>query len=269
MNDIRDQIDKDAWRREFRHRRRFDRGNGHRWVGAFIIIVGIAALLKAMILPIPGWIFSWPMILIAVGVFIGLRHNFRHPTWFILVVLGGIFLMQNNFPDFVERRYVWPLGLILLGIFFFFRPKSRWQRDCGPGFPPNNSNIPGGTPGAPGETADNFSSAELIDSTSIFGGIKKNVLSKNFKGGDVVNILGGSEINLSQADIQGTAKLEVTQFFGGTKIIIPADWEVHPEMTAIFGSVEDKRNMINPPSGNKVLIIEGTSIFGGIEIKSY
>jgi hypothetical protein len=40
-------------------------------------------------------------------------------------------------------------------------------------------------------------------------------------------------------------------------------------MVAIFGGIEDKR----PPQLNaipdKVLIIEGTSIFGGIDIKSF
>src|SRR5690349_22431252 len=40
----------------------------------------------------------------------------------------------------------------------------------------------------------------FIDVTAVFGGIKKNVLSKNFKGGDITSFMGGSEIDLSQAD---------------------------------------------------------------------
>ena len=43
-------------------------------------------------------------------------------------------------------------------------------------------------------------------------------------------------------------------------------------MVAIFGGVEDKRpqladtSTVNP---NKVLVLKGTCIFGGIDIKSY
>lgn len=110
---------------------------------------------------------------------------------------------------------------------------------------------------------------DFIDSVSIFGQVKKNIYSKNFKGGDVVNIMGGADINLIQADIQHPVVLEVVQIFGGTTIIVPAHWKVNPEMTAIFGGVEDKRFVNNIAVDNqKNLIIRGTSIFGGITIKS-
>ncbi|MBM3416907.1 MAG: hypothetical protein FJY20_10820 [Bacteroidetes bacterium] len=53
------------------------------------------------------------------------------------------------------------------------------------------------------------------------------MLSKDFKGGDIVNIFGGTEFNLSQADIKGRVTLEVTTIFGGTKLIVPSHWEVN------------------------------------------
>lgn len=118
------------------------------------------------------------------------------------------------------------------------------------------------------ESSNKFSE-DYIDSVSIFGQVKKNIYSKNFKGGDVVNIMGGADINLIQADIQHPVVLEVVQIFGGTTIIVPAHWKVNPEMTAIFGGVEDKRFVNNIAVDNqKNLIIRGTSIFGGITIKS-
>jgi predicted membrane protein len=113
-----------------------------------------------------------------------------------------------------------------------------------------------------------MSDEELIDSTSVFGGSKKKVLSKNFRGGDIVNIFGGTEIDLSQADIYGEVKLELTQIFGGTKLIIPSNWKLIVKNAAILGGIEDKRPN-QPFDPNKVLILTGTSIFGGIEIRSY
>jgi predicted membrane protein len=114
------------------------------------------------------------------------------------------------------------------------------------------------------------SSEELLEAVSVFGGTKRTVISKNFKGGEITCIFGGSELNLSQADIQGKAFLEVNQLFGGTKLIVPSNWQVQVESTAILGSVEDTRigNKDNLDQ-NKVLVLEGTSVFGGISIKSY
>ncbi len=56
-----------------------------------------------------------------------------------------------------------------------------------------------------GYGSKSFSSEDYIDATTVLGGIHKNIISKNFKGGDITIFMGGAEINLSQADIQGTA----------------------------------------------------------------
>ena len=97
----------------------------------------------------------------------------------------------------------------------------------------------------------------------------KIYLSKNFKGGDITIFMGGAELNLSQADIQGTAALDITQIMGGTKIVVPPHWTIRSELTSVFGSIEDKRQNIGIPNPEKVLIIDGTSVFGGIEIRNY
>ena len=111
---------------------------------------------------------------------------------------------------------------------------------------------------------------DFLDSVSIFGGVKRLVLSKNFKGADIVNIFAGTELNLSQADFTQPPVMDITQMFGGTKLTVPADWEVRSEMTAIFGGIDDKRQPRNSQEGpSKVVILRGTSIFGGIEIKSF
>jgi hypothetical protein len=64
--------------------------------------------------------------------------------------------------------------------------------------------------------------------------------------------------------------LEVVNVLGGTKLIVPATWDVQSTMVAVFGGVDDKR-FINPDliDPNKRLIIEGTSFLGGLEIKSF
>lgn len=169
------------------------------------------------------------------------------------------------------NRFFWPFLIIGFGAWMILgRRKSSeldstlWEKRVDPEFP-------GSTPDD--GTQRDFSSGSFaddrIESVSIFGGVKKNIVSKNFQGGEIVNFFGGSEINLMQADIKGRVRLEVVQVFGGTKIIVPANWTIHSEMVAVFGGIEDKR----PPQLNaipdKVLVIEGTSIFGGIDIRSF
>jgi predicted membrane protein len=95
------------------------------------------------------------------------------------------------------------------------------------------------------------------------------VLSKNFKGGEVVCVFAGSEINLTQADFGNTVKIEVVAIFGGTKLIVPANWEIRAETTTILGGIDDKRDPAGMANATKVVILEGVVICGGIEISSY
>ena len=101
--------------------------------------------------------------------------------------------------------------------------------------------------------------------------MKKNIISKNFRGGESVTVFGGTEINLTQADISGAVGLEITQIFGGTKLIVPANWTVQSkELVAILGGIDDKRPPVpNAGAPEKVLILKGTCLLGGIEIRSY
>jgi predicted membrane protein len=115
-----------------------------------------------------------------------------------------------------------------------------------------------------------FGKDDFVESTSIFGGAKKIIISKNFKGGDLVNVFGGTELDLSQADFTGTAVIELTTIFGGTKLLVPSNWSVKSDAVTIFGGIEDKRRMQTiTEAPEKTLLLRGTVIFGGIDIKSF
>jgi len=246
--------------------------SGKALVGLILLGLGFILLLRTLDLYfIPSWIFSWPVFLILIGVFIGSRQGYNRPSAFIPIVIGIIFLSNRILPDMDLNRFFWPFLVIGFGFWMIFgRKKSRlsdssqWDKKVEPDS--------GGGP-EPDYTQSGFTSGSFaedrIESVSIFSGIKKNIVSKNFKGGEIVNFFGGSEINLMQADINGRIQLEVVQVFGGTKIIVPANWTVHSEMVAIFGGIEDKRPPQLNPASDKVLVIQGTSIFGGIDIKSF
>ena len=257
--------------------------SGKALVGMILLGVGCILLLRTLdIFFIPGWVLSWPMFMIAIGLFIGSRQGFDRPSAFVPLIIGVIFLSNRVLPDMDLSRFFWPFLVIAFGVWMIMgrkTPKMDNFRNWGKKVD-NDSASWSATQADPEFTGpadplnpDQPSSAPLpedrVESVSIFGGVKKNIVSKDFRGGEIVNFFGGSEINLMQADINGRAHLEVVQVFGGTKIIVPSNWTVHSEMVAIFGGIEDKRPPQLNAAQDKVLVIQGTSLFGGIDIKSF
>ncbi|HTD42130.1 MAG TPA: DUF5668 domain-containing protein [Mucilaginibacter sp.] len=94
--------------------------NSRTILGAIIVIIGSLFLIDQFNLSfIPDWLFSWPIILIGFGIYTGTRHNFQNKSWFILVLLGLAFLLENSGLFLSEA--IWPGFLILLGLFIIFR----------------------------------------------------------------------------------------------------------------------------------------------------
>jgi predicted membrane protein len=231
------------------------------WTGLFLIVVGLLLLAHKMNAGLPDYIFSWPMLAIAIGFLIGLQHKFRTFIWIIPVVWGVFALVDQLNPQLNLHDYTAPLILILIGLFFIMR-RSRY-----PGFAQRREQW---HKNWREQNINNITDGEWIDSTSVFGGAKKVILSKNFKGGDITCFMGGAEIDFSQADIQGKIVMDTTAVFGGIKLVVPPNWDLKIEITAVFGGVEDKRPVqVTKPDPGKVLVLDGAAVFGGIEINCY
>jgi hypothetical protein len=241
--------------------------NDRFFTGVVMIVVGGAILLKRLGVPFPGWLYDWSAIVILIGLISGIKVRFKGVSWIIIMSIGVFFMLDEVVRDKNIRPYIWPALIIGIGLILLFRPKRKTIniQDVEEGLPPAVIET------KPYDTEVNMAIDDYIDCTSVFGEVKKMVTSKSFKGGEIVCFMGGSQINLTQADIHGPIFLEVTIVFGGTKIVVPPNWEVRSESVAVFAGIEDKRNLL-PGSRfdpNKILIIKGTSVFGGIEIKSF
>jgi predicted membrane protein len=253
------------------------KSHGRVWAGLFLLLVGGLLLLRTLnVVFFPAWFFTWPMFLIAIGAFTGVRHGFRGGFWIILMLVGGIALMNQIDPSLNLDRFTAPFIIMAIGLLFILRPKRnnwrRWKHRHEGNWQAQNFEATSSTTATVGNVSDSYSAdrRDFIDVTAVFGGVKKNVLSKNFKGGDIVSFMGGSEIDLTQADFSGKITIDATNIFGGTKLIVPPTWDVQSDITAIFGGVDDKRQVqgVNMDP-NKVLILDGTCMFGGIEIRSF
>ena len=260
---------------EERFEKRFDRyekkrDKGHVWGGLLLLLVGALLLAREAGVYFPNWFFSWPMIPILVGLMGAIKERFRPGGWIFVLLVGGLFLAGKIVPGLSLTKYIWPIIIITVGLIFIFKPK---HRHC---YAPKRKTVDGdiaGTPPVPNAMDDWQKAmedrADVIDVTAIFGGVKKNMLTKNFRGGDVVAFMGGTEINLSQADFEGKVIIDNVNIFGGTKLIVPPDWDVQSQVVAIFGGVDDKRPPSTHVNRDKVLFLDGTCIFGGVEIRSF
>ncbi len=229
------------------------------WIGILIIFIGILFLGKSFDLNLPKWIFSWPMFVVGLGLAIGISTRFRDWSWAVVTIVGLLFL-GNKMAGYDVRltSVLLPLIMIIVGVKLLTRKKTKKVHH----FDELSGNF------------TNISSDESLDDrisfVAIFGGNKKVMVSKSFKGGEIISVFGGNEINLSKCDINGQVRVEVVQVFGGTKLIVPSNWKIQTEMVSIFGGLDDKRNIIDFEADNsKVLIIEGVSILAGIDIRSY
>jgi predicted membrane protein len=237
-------------------------------LAVFLLLVGIILLLKAMSFTFfPSWAFTWPVMLIAFGLFIGISRGFRDSSWLFFIAIGGFFLADDIIPGFSFHRFMWPIIIMFVGLMILLRPRNnkkqykKWRKDWETHTEPWQT-------GRENTYGSQFVTDDVIDITSVLGGIHKTIVSKNFKGGEIVNFMAGAEINFTQADINGTVTLDITQVMAGMKLIIPPNWQVQNEISSVLGNIDDRRERNAVISQDKVLILKGSSIMAGIDITS-
>jgi predicted membrane protein len=203
-------------------------------------------------------IFSWPMILVAIGT-INLFSKDSLFSGIILLLIGGFFLLPHFLilPGNFAHNF-WPGLLIVIGIMVILKRtifKNRMHRH----FQEHS-------------TSEMKNDAGFIIINNVFSGGKHIVPPTEFKGGKISNIFGGTELDLTQTTLApGTVVLEISCIFGGANIIVPSDWVVTLQMNSILGGFSDKRPIIRNASvaSDRELIIKGSAIFGGGDVKCY
>jgi hypothetical protein len=246
----------------------------------------------------------WPIILIAVGLGRVIEPRGGHGRGFgvVLLVVGTWILLSNL--DLIEYQVwdFWPLLLVLLGVSIVWRalagPGRRGSRgvsaawiagDRGAGATPASGGpdpvTPGAAPdgGAGGAAAPTWErpfagqdrseprpadAASTVSAFAMLGGVRRRSVSQDFRGGDLTAIMGGCELDLRQAAIAGgEAVLETFAFWGGIEIKVPQDWTVLVQGTPLLGSYDDK-TLHAGGDGRQVLVVRGTAIMGGVEVKN-
>ena len=207
--------------------------------GLFLVLIGLVLLLSnlGVLSGLPGYIFSWINIFLLLAIANLFSRNYRGVLLF--AALWGFFILRQ-YTDIQLRDY-WPLILVVIGLSMLMRKRLRSQ--------------------VTSTTDDSF------DEINIFGGSTKKYTSTSLKGGKITNIFGGSEIDLRDCQPEKVVVIEVLTLFGGCELIVPKEWNISVDTTAIFGGFDDKREA-SSHKDPAVVYIKGITIFGGGSLKS-
>ncbi len=112
---------------------------------------------------------------------------------------------------------------------------------------------------------------DSVNAVAVTGGKKETVTSKSFTGGHARAVMGGLELDLTEASIDAPpAVLDVTVLCGGAMIWVPPEWKVRVEASSRLGDAKDLREDGAVAEGDiPDLVIRGSVRFGGLAINSH
>lgn len=236
-------------------------------VGVVLVLIGALVLTKMIFnFTLPNFIIGWPTILMVVGLLIGLRHRFTGHAWWILLAIGIFFFIDKNIIGLGRyRSFLPPVLIMMAGILFILR-----RRSYGPVLGRRRRGRHRFAPGQqPFTTPQGVVGDDVLDMTNILGSSKQYIVSQHFKGGRITSILGSSEVNMTQSNFENQVVIDLVTVMGGTEIIVPANWRIVNQITAILGGIDDKRRFVPSQDYTKTVILQGTVLLGGVDLKSY
>jgi predicted membrane protein len=223
-------------------------------VGAAIIVLGILFLLDNLgIMDARYVIHLWPVLLIIIGV-LKIIQSRSSSSWIIgaiLVFLGTVWTLHRLDIIYYDLHHWWPVLLIIIGIGLL---SKAWT-----GF--HHSAILSGS-------RDSNNSESTVNLLAFMGGNHIKNVSKDFQGGEATAVMGGIEMDLRQASMNGEAVLNIFTFWGGIDIKVPTDWTVILKGVPLLGGFTDKTMPPPPDTPSKRFVIKGYTIMGGVEIKN-
>lgn len=218
--------------------------------GVVLIAAGVIFALNAFEITninifFDGWWTLFIIVPCAIGVF-----DEKEKTGNIIGLLVGVFLLLCC-QDIISFRMLWklviPMIIIIIGIKMVLvniLPNKSTEiikvlkEKCG----------------------------EIPNGTATFSGQNLNFDGEVFEGAELNAIFGGVKCDLRNAIIDKDCVIIATAIFGGIDILVPANVNVKVRSNSLFGGISDKSSK-NSKENSVTVYIEGTCMFGGVDIK--
>jgi predicted membrane protein len=215
-------------------------------MGLCIVAVGILFTLDNLGLAhAEDYARYWPAALIAVGALkLWQSRDGRDVFVSLLLMIAGTWLLLEWLAIVtVSFWQLWPLLLVLFGA------SMVWQGMRGR------------------EQGASSDSIATVSALAVLAGVNRGSNSRAFRGGDLTAVMGGCEIDLRQAAIDGEAVIDVFAMWGGIEIRVPEDWTVVSRVVPVLGGFEDKTRPRQGAMAHR-LVVRGFVIMGGVEVKN-
>lgn len=216
------------------------RSLGQVLVGVLVVLAGVVLLLERTgVLDVDlATVAStlWPLLVVLVGV----TSLLLVPrAWFgpVVVTAAGVVLLLDRLRvlDVSLWEYLWPVAVILIGLGIVLGAAARTEQEG------------------------------RLTAIAFWWGAERRTRTQRFRWASLTAIMGGVELDLREADIEGAARIDVFTFWGGVDIKVPRTWEVRTSGLPLLGGWEDKTEP--PLGGGPVLDVRLVTIMGGAEIR--
>jgi len=124
-----------------------------------------------------------------------------------LIIIGAVLLLHNL--DVEVFRYVWPLIIILVGVYLIYRSTNK------------------------------SSGASKLSEFRIFGDSSHTGFSDEIDGADISHFIGDARIDLSGAKLKpGVNKMNIATFIGDIRVTVPPGMAVSADCSAMFSDIQ-------------------------------
>ncbi len=258
-------------------------------IGLLIIFVGVVFTLDELgVAHALTYLKFWPVALIMIGI---VKVSYARTdggvfAGLIFMLVGGWLQAEELGLITISLRDAWPIGLVLFGAYLVWQGLTKRAPRVPPDSTPSDDvPLPPFAPPAPSpwNNPSPSSTTPLVDpqpanpkvtdtnstmsAMAILGGVSRGNNSRAFRRADLLAIMGGCEIDLRQAAINGEAVIDVFAMWGGIEIRVPEDWTVVSRIVPLMGGIVDKTRPTQGASAHR-LVLRGCAFMGGIEIKN-
>jgi predicted membrane protein len=216
-------------------------------VGLIVIAVGVLMTLDNLqIVDASQYLRFWPAALVVLGL-VKIGHSSEGTGGafggFLFIVIGAWLLLEQTTLVRISFWDMWPALLVAFGVFLVWKGISSPRRRT------------------------SVVSNDLISAMAVLGGVSRGNNSAAFRGGELTAVMGGCELDLRHAAIDGEAVIDVFALWGGIEIRVPQDWTVVSHVTPVLGGVDDQTRPPQTASRHR-LVLRGFIVMAGVEIKN-
>jgi hypothetical protein len=278
----------------------FEPRKGNIVVGAMLILVGLALMLdRAGVYSWSSQWTLWPFILCGIGLARFVGSPAGAPKQGLLFLTGGVWLLLGE-SGVISREESWPILVIVLGLIIALNggTRRRWSPPQPPQ-PPDPAHPWGhrrhhehprtlGGLAIAGiwiaifaalqvsgvRTLSESTSGDRVRVVSVIGRAEHTNRAEAFRGADVTNFMGRSELDLREATMVtgNSASVRVVSLMGGVIVRVPRHWAVDTEAVSAFGAVRDERPPVRAGEAATGpaprLVLRGLVMFGRLTIRS-